>query len=162
MSLSSEAAKVFDHLPADGNKIGGITLQRELDLSKVQYQKARDELKAEGLVISGAGRGGSLGRVEGVEPEVEKKTTPEERMAHAREAKQAKSRAKREVDDLIGKIVQYCHAEGYPQVEVRDVTFYEIDKPIIMVWDAGRKNGRAHTIPQLDYDKLRATHAQLR
>lgn len=156
MSLSPQASKIFAHLPDDCSKIGGITLQRELELSKLEYQRARDELKVEGLVVAGQGRGGSLGRIEGKEPEVEPKTTPEERMAHAREAKHAKSRAKRESDELIEKIVKHCHDEGYPQVEFKDVTFYEIDRPIIMVWDEGRKNARAHTIPQLDWDKLRA------
>lgn len=78
-------------------------------------------------------------------------------MAHAREVKTAKSKAKRETDDLINLIVKYCHDEGYPLVEVKDIGFSG-DMPIIAVWDEGHRKARMHTIPQLEYDKLRATH----
>lgn len=157
MSLSANARKILDRLPNDGQKIGGITLQRELSLSKLDYQKGRDELKVEGLVVAGQGRGGSLGRVPGTEPEEEPTATKAERMAFAREAKAAKSQMKRETRDLIDRIVQYCHDEGYPRVQAKDVSFSN-NRPVIAVWDESHSRAQMHTIPQLDYDKLRANY----
>lgn len=155
MSLSTTAKKLFDYLPDDGTTVGGITIRKDLDLSTPEYKAAKEELREEGLVAFGRGRGGSVARVKGKEPE--EAPTPTERMAMAREVKVAKSRAKKESDTLIEKIVAYCHEEGYPQVEARDVSFYGgSETPIIMIWDTNRKNAQAHTIPQLEYDKLQA------
>lgn len=160
MSLSSQATKVFDHLPKDGTSIGGITIQRELELSKLEYQRARDELKAEELVISGRGRGGSLARIEGVQPKEEKVITKAERMAIAREVKAVKSREEREMAELIEKVLGWAHEQGYPQVEKKDLSFYD-GKFLFTVWDTwpdGRYYGRTLGIPQLEYDKLRADY----
>lgn len=160
MSLSPEATKVFNRLPEDGTTVGGITLQRELSLSKLEYQRARDELKTEGLVISGRGRGGSLGRIEGVQPKEEKVITKAERMAIAREVKAVKSREEREMAELIEKVLNWAHEKGYPQVEKKDLSFYD-GRFLFTVWDTwpdGRYYGKTLDIPQLEYDKLRADY----
>lgn len=159
MSLSATAQRIYDHLPEDGSKVGGISLQRDLEISKLTYQKGRDELKEQGLVVSGKGRGGSLARVEGKKLEEVKAPTKEERMAHAREAKVAQSRAKRESDELMEKILVYIHESGYTQVERKDISFSD-GRPVFAVW-ADREDGHSYAkmygIPQLEYDKLRAT-----
>lgn len=136
--------------------MGGITLQRELSMSKLEYQKARDELKEQGLVLSGQGRGGSLRRVEGKEPEVEHEVTKVERMAHAREAKVAMSRAKKEAAAEMDKILEFIHEEGFPLVEAKDVSFSE-GRPVFAAWEDDGKSAKMYGIPQLEYDKLRAT-----
>lgn len=154
--MSPEATKIFERLPVDGTKVGGITLQRELKITKLEYQKARDELKAEGLVLSGMGRGGSLGRVEGVEPKEERVVTKEERMAHAREAKVANSREKQKTADLKEKVMKHMHECGHTQVELKHITFTGMDyeKPIIEVW--GDHSAQIYTIEPLQWDMLRA------
>lgn len=152
MKLSDNAQKIWDRLPEDYTKVGGITLQRELELSKVEYNRARDELKEHNLVESGAGRGGSLGRREGAE--IETGPSKVERMAMAREAKVAKSRERKERDELIDRVLRYCHDEGYPQVERKDVSFSN-GLPIIAIWEG--PSAQMHTIPRLEYDKLMAT-----
>src|SRR5690242_20737917 len=111
--LSDNAQKLWDRLPEDCTKVGGITLQRELELSKLDYKRAAAELKERNLVEAGAGRGGSLGRREGAE--IETGPSKVERMAHAREAKVAKSRERKETTALKEKIVKYCHDHGYTQ-----------------------------------------------
>jgi hypothetical protein len=153
MSLSAEATRVFEHLPADGTKVGGITLQRELDLSKVEYQRARDELKAEGLVVPGAGRGGSL---EGAQPQEERVVSKSERMAHAREAKSANSRERKVIQDLREKVLRFVHEEGHKQVEEKHISFTGMDyeKPIIEVWKGGM--AQIYTIKPLEWSQLRA------
>lgn len=149
--LSAQAQRLFDHLPEDGTKIGGITIQRELELSKVEYQRARHELQNEGLAMAGKGRGGSLARIEGKEPE--KAPSPQERMALAREAKQANSVARKEMHGLMEKIVAYFHNEGFTQVQAKDVNFSQ-GRPVAAVWKGGK--AKMYGIPQLEYDKMRA------
>lgn len=149
--LSDNAQKVWDRLSEDGEKVGGITLQRELDLTKVEYMRARDELKEENLVEVGGGRGGSLARREGAE--IKTGPSKQEIMAMAREAKVAKNQDRKERNATIEKIVNYCHKAGYPQVETKDVSFSE-GRPIIAIWDG--PGAQMHTIPTLEFDKLMA------
>lgn len=99
--ISDQAKRVFDLLPQDGSKISGIKVKDKLTLSALDYQKAKDELRAEGLVELGKGRGGTIGRVEGVEtPEVVTKKTKEESLEIAREEKAARTKAQRELDAM--------------------------------------------------------------
>ena len=60
-------------LPGDGTPIGNIRLRRDLsdtagvEISESAYERARDELVAEGLVAKGQGRGGSVRLLAGAE-----------------------------------------------------------------------------------------------
>lgn len=159
MSLSEQAERIFNRLPEDGTTVGGITLQRELELSKLEYQRARDELKTEGLAVAGRGRGGSLGRIKGAAPKEEKIVTKAERMAYARAAKAAKSREEREMADLIERVLTWIHNHGYTQVEKKDLSYYE-GRFLFTVWDNwdGEYYGKTMSIPQLEYDQLRASY----
>lgn len=150
MALSDLAQRIYDRLPEDCTKAGGITLQRELEISKVEYQKGRDELKAEGLVVSGAGRGGSLGRVEGKEPEAKKTKT--EALEIAREEKGARSRAKKEHEKQIELIIDYFAKEGYP-IDRRDISFSD-GRPVAAVWDADGKRASMYGIPEAEWSRL--------
>lgn len=146
--LSDNAQRVYDHLPEDGEKLGGIAIQRELGLSKLDYQRARDELKTEGLVISGKGRGGTLARIEGKAPEAKKSRA--EALELAREEKQAKSRAKKELDRQIDLVIEYFAREGHT-VNRSDISFSD-NRPVVAVWEG--PEARMYGIPHAEWDRL--------
>lgn len=135
MPLSKLAKRLFEYLPEDGSTVGGITIRKDLDLSTPEYQAAKDELRDSGLVIFGRGRGGSVARVEG--KELEKETTPEERMAIAREAKTAQSRERKETDRKRQIVLEFVQ-KTFPQVELKHISFYgSAGEVMVEVWEKG-------------------------
>jgi hypothetical protein len=100
-TLSENARRVFDVLPLDGSTLSGGKIKDRIAINTFEFADAKKELKEAGLVVLGRGRGGSLGRVEGVEaPEVAQKKSKEESLEIAREEKAAKSKAQRELDGM--------------------------------------------------------------
>lgn len=97
--LSSTALKVLEALPAESSVSGG-KLKDRLRLSSLEFKAAKDELREAGLVTLGRGRGGTVTRIPDKEYEPPVKVAPVERMAIAREVKQAKSRERQEMDTL--------------------------------------------------------------
>lgn len=155
MSLSSQAKQLLDQLPQDGEKVGGITLQRELSITKVAYQKAREELKTEGLVKVGGGRGGSLARVPGAEPKEEEHTTTQaERLEYAREAKVAKSREQKELDRQIELIYGWAKDKLSYDVKTRSDCYLYNGEAMVAVWKGHKAD--VIVIPQLEWDQLNA------
>lgn len=161
MALSSTAQRIFDHLPPDGTKLSGGKIQSALSLSPDEYRAAREELKSEYLVVTGQGRGGTLGRFDTEEParkpEPKKEVTKVERMAHAREVKSANSRERKRTAELKEIARDFMHEQGHTQVELRHVTFTgsDYEKPMIEVWDGPR--AQIYTIEPLKWDMLRAS-----
>lgn len=153
MAFSDLAQKIYDHLPPNGAKVGGITIQRDLELSKVEYGKGRDELKAEGLCVSGKGRGGSLARVEGKEPDNGKKTKGES-LEIAREEKKARSRAQKELDEQVDIAYRWCKENLDYDVKRRSDVSLSYERILVAVWDGPK--ARMMEIPQLEVDKQRA------
>jgi hypothetical protein len=153
MALSDLAQKIYDHLPSNGIKVGGITIQRDLELSKVEYGKGRDELKIEGLCVSGKGRGGSLARVEGKEPDNGKKTKGES-LEIAREEKKARSRAQKELDEEVDIAYKWCKENLNYDVRKRSDVCLSYGAILVYVWDGPK--AQAYQIPQLEVDKQRA------
>ena len=60
--LLPDERTLLDLLPADGTKTGNISARRSLGWDDQRYDRARASLLAAGLVVTGPGRGGSLGR----------------------------------------------------------------------------------------------------
>lgn len=134
--LSQLAQKLFDVLPADGSKIGGITLQRELEISKGEYIKARAEL--EGLVVIGGGRGGSLARVEGAELPDESKKTKGESLEIAREEKKAKSREQKELDEIKDLAYRWAKEKyDYDILKPSDIHL-SYGRILVAIWDGSK------------------------
>jgi hypothetical protein len=152
--LGDNAQRVWDRLPEDCTKVGGITLQRELELSKTEYKQARDELKERDLVESGAGRGGSLGRREGVKPE--EGPSLKKRMEMAREAKAANTKDRRRTTELKEIVRDFMRQQGFSQVDNEHITFAGLDfeKPLIEVWTDSA--AQIYTIKPLEWSQLRA------
>lgn len=116
-------------LPSDGSSIGNIRLRRDLsetlgrNISESAYERARDELADEGLLVKGQGRGGSVRRPDGkAAPSLtlEAQEVPEE--ARRPKAKQATlpigmrqvgqpTKAKARNDDSEAKVVAYKHKD---------------------------------------------------
>jgi len=73
---------ILAQMPSDGAAIGNIKMMDMLkkagnaDLEKKDYERIRDQLIDEGILISGAGRGGSV-KLAGPEPSGENKLTLE-------------------------------------------------------------------------------------
>lgn len=152
MALSDLAQRVYDALPEDGSKLGGITIQNDLGITKTEYGAARDELKQEGLCVSGKGRGGSLGRVEGKAPEA--KRTKVESLELAREEKKARSRQQREYDELRDIATKWAKDKhDYDVIKPSDVYFYE-GRLMVAIWDGPK--AKVIPIPQLEEDQVRA------
>lgn len=57
---------ILAHVPADGERIGNIKLQKDLtnvadfDFDELDYKRVRDALVAEGLLGKGQGKGGRV------------------------------------------------------------------------------------------------------
>lgn len=162
MTLSDDARNLFEALPPDG-KVGGITLQRQLDLSKLTYQSARDELKAAGLVEVGGGRGGSLGRVEdALLPEDEKPTTQADRLEFARDAKKSKSREQKYHDEIREIARKWCkeNLNGY-EIRQDNEVHLSYGRILVAVWrDDGSNIADMYQIPQLEVDKMKARYVR--
>lgn len=159
MTLSDDARNIFDALPPEG-KVGGISLQRELNISKLTYQAARDELKAAGLVEVGGGRGGSLGRMEGAQlPEEEKPVTQAQRLEYARDAKRAKSREQKQYDELRDLAYQWAaeNFDGYQVKKPSDV-YLHAGQLLVAIWDGPK--AKVYAIPQLEVDKMKAHYVR--
>ena len=73
---------ILAQMPSDGSAIGNIKMMDMLkkagnaDLEKNDYERIRDQLIDEGILVSGAGRGGSV-KLAGPEPAGENKLTLE-------------------------------------------------------------------------------------
>ncbi len=63
IKLSSDARKLLELVPIDGNFIGNTTLEKRSRLG-ARYWEVRQELLDKGLLTRGKGRGGSVARVE--------------------------------------------------------------------------------------------------
>ena len=61
-SLSPTAARILNSIPRDGKSIGNIRLRRKLGLDEKNYKEGREELLRLGIVLLGAGKGGSVRR----------------------------------------------------------------------------------------------------
>lgn len=140
--LSDNAKELFDELPEDGTAISGGNLKFALEISDSEFRQAKAELKEAGLVRFGRGRGGSVARLEGAEVVEIPTPTPEERMAVAREVKVAKSRERRERDELEARVKTFA-SKGLDVPEERiHVTFFGAQMtPIIEV-----RNGKGSSL----------------
>ena len=154
--LSQLAQKLFEALPPNGAKIGGITLQRELEISKSEYRKARAELQERDLVIVGGGRGGSLARVEGAElpDESANKKTKGESLEIAREEKKAKSREQRELDEQVEIAYRWAKEKLNYDVRRRSDVCLSYGKILVAIWDGPK--AQMVTIPELELSQMRA------
>ena len=54
------AERIFELLPKNGLRLSGSQVKATLDLSDEEYKEAKAELKANGLVILGRGRSGTI------------------------------------------------------------------------------------------------------
>lgn len=155
MTLSDLAQRLYDALPEDGGKVGGITLQRDLKITKTEYGTARDELKQEGLCVSGKGRGGSLARIEGKAPE-EKKTNVES-LEIAREEKKARSREQKYHDEIREIAARWCREKLDYEIRQPNEVHLSYGKILVAVWrDDGSRKADMYQIPQLEVDQIRA------
>ncbi len=150
--LSPLAQKLFEALPPNGGKVGGITLQRELEISKTEYRKARAELQEQDLVIVGGGRGGSLARVEGAEPE--EKATKGKALEYAREVKAAKSREQRELDEQVDIAYKWAKEKLKYDIKKRSDVHLSYGRILITVWKGSK--GQMYRIPELELSQMRA------
>jgi hypothetical protein len=103
--LSEVASKVFEALPDDGSPVSGIRLKGELEIGSAALREAKQELQEHKLITLGRGRGGTVLRVPGAEPPADTRLSKSEIMANAREAKQTKQRAERELDEIKARVV---------------------------------------------------------
>lgn len=166
MTLSLAARTLFEALPEDGAKVGGITLQRTLEFDKTAYQSARDELKAADLVKVGGGRGGSLRRAAGAElPEPEKPEytppTPNEQLEHAREAKKYKNREQKYHDEIREIARKWCKENLNYEIRQANEIHLSYGRILVAVWrDDGSHIADMIQIPQLEVDKMRAVYVR--
>lgn len=132
MALSEEAKKLFDYLPSDGTKVGGITIKKDLQWGTVKFTRAKDELREEGLVAFGRGRGGSVARVEG--KEIPQGPTPGERMAMARAAKVDQRNTAKRRDELVERARKEAE-KNFPNADEIEVVLHGTPlRPVVTVW----------------------------
>lgn len=62
--LSELARKILEALPKDGSRRGNGSLRKRLGMDASQYFQARRELRQQRLVVTGKGKGGSIGLAE--------------------------------------------------------------------------------------------------
>ena len=62
MEVSEDAKRILENLPPDGSMIGNMSLRDSLELDPKKYFDAKRELEVAGLIVTGKGKGGSLGR----------------------------------------------------------------------------------------------------
>jgi hypothetical protein len=60
--ISEDAKAVLEVLSPDGAKVGKQTLLRKLGMDTNRFIKAKEELLSFGFIVTGKGRGGSIGR----------------------------------------------------------------------------------------------------
>lgn len=134
--MNEYAEKIYNHLKNVG-KVSGGNVKAALDLSDTEYKKGKNELKENGLVELGRGRGGTIQLIEGAEiPEEPKKPSKSDIMKIAREEKQATSNAQKHRDRIRAKALEDAEAEfpdsGEIQIQVADV---DSGKVYVTVWN---------------------------
>lgn len=107
--LSASAQSLYDALPEDGSMLSGGKLRLAVVMSNTEFDEAKAELRASGLVEVGRGRGGTFGRLteastESPQDEEPKVPTLQERAAIAREAKTVKTTQRKRSDALKERI----------------------------------------------------------
>lgn len=142
--MDAVATTLLEGLPKDGSKVSGGTIRDRLNLSTIEYGQAKKQLKEEGLVELGRGRGGTIRLTEkgqGFEPP--KKKTKEESLEIAREEKQARTRDQREWDALRERAEQVGW-ERHPDADRIEPHFYAGDW-YVEVWSHQGHRGSAFT-----------------
>lgn len=61
--LSESAKKILEALPKDGRMVGNTTVRKRLNMDASEFFRAKQELQQQGTVVTGTGRGGSIGLV---------------------------------------------------------------------------------------------------
>jgi hypothetical protein len=74
--LSVEASMLLAALPPDGSTVGNYSLRGQLDLDDETYKKAKQELRAAGLIKVGVGYGGTVGRASATPAAAEEEERP--------------------------------------------------------------------------------------
>ena len=145
--LNDNARKLFNAIPAEG-KLTGKQAKIKTGLSDIHFTNAKQDLKNEGLIVLGKGRGGTMIRVEGAElpPEKEKKTA-EDHLEVAREVKREKSRAQKE-SDRIKAAVLAAGKKKFPKADKLVVGLYQ-DDYYVEVWKDNKAN--VEFIPELEW-----------
>lgn len=146
VEISDNARTIWKSLPADGSTTGAIRLKERINMSSADFRVAKNELKQAGLVVLGRGRGGSLGRAEGSElPPEPVKPDPKERMAKAREAKEAKTRTEREQAAIREHVIEVGRRHFPNAVDIRP-GLYE-DRYYIEVYNEKEKGAKVYFLP---------------
>jgi DNA-binding IscR family transcriptional regulator len=141
---TENAIKVYDALPAPGEKISGGKVKEATGLNTTELKAAKAELKEAGLVTLGQGRGGTIIKVEGQDIERPVKKTKEEALELAREAKVEKSRAEQARDALRARIIE-VGKRMFPDADEILPGQYE-DRYYVQVWK-DKKSGMKYLDP---------------
>lgn len=131
--MDALAQRLIAALPKDGSKISGGTIKDRLGIGTIEYGQAKKELKEEGFVELGKGRGGTISLTDkGKTYTPPKVTTLEERLEVAREVKAEKSKAEQERDTMREAIVQIGW-QRHPDADDIKPGLYE-DRYYVEVW----------------------------
>jgi hypothetical protein len=147
--LNENARKLFNAIPVDG-KLTGKQAKIKTGLSDVHFTNAKQDLKKNGLIVLGKGRGGTMIRVEGAElPPEEEVKTPEEALEIAREVKKEKGRAQKEQDKIKAAVLA-AGERKFPEADKLVIGLYQGDY-YVEVW----KDNKADTefIPEYEWSE---------
>lgn len=127
-------------------KTSGGKVQYELSISEGAYKQAKDKLKGQGLVGTGRGRGGTIWAIDGAEPPPEpKKITKEERIAFAREEKEAKRGLAKQIANLEQAAREIAEAE-HPDADKIEVQVWNVDQGRVFVYPWYGKSAQTHEV----------------
>lgn len=143
--MNNETEQVFDYLKGKG-KVSGGTVRSDLELSRTQWTKIKLELAELGLVELGRGRGGTIKLLTDEKPPEEKKISKAERMAHAREEKESRSKEQKNLDKKRERMFRLAQLK-FPDVEIDPIRDINPTQEIIhlrlgKVWNAFRYSER--------------------
>lgn len=145
--ISANARKLFNALPV-GTKVSGGKIKDRVQLSDLDYKAAKKELKQANLVELGKGRGGTIIRLEDAElPDEPATKSPEEILEIAREVKQEKSRAQKQLDKTKAAVLEAGH-RLYPDAD-KLVLGLSSDEWYVEVWKDHA--AKVHFVPEHEW-----------
>ncbi len=107
----SKANQIYKFLPEDGSSVSGGDIRAEFELSKVEWDEVKQELKNQNKVILGRGRGGTVKKNLDLDSHTKapKKLSKAEIAEGARQAKQVKQadiRKREKIEALAKKEIE--------------------------------------------------------
>jgi adenine-specific DNA-methyltransferase len=155
--MKSIKQAILRYVPLDGSQIGNQSLMKQLresglDISDEQYDAAKGQLIAEGVIAKGRGRGGAVYRIDVTDFDLSPQQEPTEKPAGKKKVSVNKQTAGRKKQGDSSEVLSYRYDDkrtNNPHVGMVDTHSDGVEEQKTWAYDP-------HIDPALNFDSARA------